>query len=231
MVDRNKKTNFVTLRTVPVILKNGNRRAKVNALLHDASTKTYMNVDVVAELALQGQVQKVTVNVVNDNVESFETMHIEVRLQSLNGQTDTTITEFTTNRVAGNIQPINWKQHARKWEHLTGIQFPNLGQRPTVDVLIGLDYSDLHYSYRDIRGNPGEPIARLTPLSWTCIGNPNDGQEQTLYHRTYFVHDPENRSDIDNIAMKFWEIENIKTKGENLILNTEERQALAKVEH
>jgi predicted dinucleotide-utilizing enzyme len=59
-----------------------------------------MNVDVVAELALQGQVQKVTVNVVNDNVESFETMHIEVRLQSLNGQTDTTITEFTTNRAA-----------------------------------------------------------------------------------------------------------------------------------
>jgi hypothetical protein len=53
-----------------------------------------------------------------------------------------------------------------------------------------------------------------------------DGQEQTLYHRAYFVHDPENRSDIDNIAMKFWEIENIKTKGENLILNTEERQAL-----
>jgi hypothetical protein len=44
---------------------------------------------------------------ISDNVESFETMHIEVRLQSLNGQTDTTITEFTTNRVAGNIQPIN----------------------------------------------------------------------------------------------------------------------------
>jgi hypothetical protein len=50
------------------------------------------------------------------------------------------------------------------------------------------------------RGNPGEPIARLTPLSWTCIGNPNDGQEQTLYNRTYFVHDPENRTDIDNIV-------------------------------
>jgi hypothetical protein len=194
-------------------LKNGNRRAKVNALLDDASTKMYMNVDVVGELVLQGQVQKVTVNVFNDKVESFETMHNEVRLQSLNGQTDTTITAFTTIRVAGNIQPINWKQHARKWEHLTGIQFPNLDQRPTVDVQIGLDYSDLYYSYRGVRGKPGEPIARLTLLSWTWIGNPNDGQEQTLYNRTYFVHDPENRTDIDNIVMKFWEIENIKTKG------------------
>ena len=71
-------------------------------------------------------------------------------LQSLNGQTDTTLTAFTTNRVTGNVQPINWKQHARKWEHLTGIQFPNLDQRPTVDVQIGLDYSDLYYSYREV---------------------------------------------------------------------------------
>ena len=109
-------------------------------------------------------------------------------LQSLNGQTDTTLTAFTTNRVTGNVQPINWKQHARKWEHLTGIQFPNLGQRPTVDVLIGLDYSDLHYSYRDIRGNPGEPIARLTPLSWTCIGNPNDDKNKhSIIERILFM--------------------------------------------
>jgi hypothetical protein len=66
---------------------------------------------------------------------------------------------------------------AFKLEHLAGIQFPNLGQPPVVGVLIGLDYSDLRYSYRDVRGKPGVPIARLTPLGWTCIGNPNDGQE------------------------------------------------------
>jgi hypothetical protein len=231
MVGRDKKANFVTLRTVPVILKNGNRRAKVNALLDDASTKTYTNADVAAELGFHGQVKKVIVNVLNDNVESFETMPIEVGLESLKGQTDKTITAFATNRVTGNMKPINWKQHARKWGYLTGIQFPNLGQRPTVDVLIGLDYSDLHYSHRDVRGKPGEPIARLTPLSWTCIGNPNDGQEQTLYNRTYFVHDLENRSDIDSIVKKIWEIENVKTQGENFILNNEEKQALTKVEH
>ena len=61
-----------------------------------------------------------TVNVLSDNVESFETMAIEVGLQSLNSQTDT-ITAFTTNRVTGNMQPINWKQHASKWDHFTGI--------------------------------------------------------------------------------------------------------------
>ena len=59
---------FVALRTVPVILKNGNRRIEVNALLDDASTRTYLNSDVAAQLGLQGEYQRVTVNVLNGRV-------------------------------------------------------------------------------------------------------------------------------------------------------------------
>ena len=44
---------IVALRTVPVFLKNGHRRIEVNALLDEASTKTYLNADVAAELELQ----------------------------------------------------------------------------------------------------------------------------------------------------------------------------------
>lgn len=48
--------------------------------------------------------QKVTVNVFNNKVETFETMPVEVRLQSHNGQIDVNIVAFTTNynRVTGN---------------------------------------------------------------------------------------------------------------------------------
>ncbi|CAC5423296.1 unnamed protein product [Mytilus coruscus] len=204
MIGRDRKSNFVTPRTVPVILKNGNRTINVNALLDDASMKTYINADVATELGLQGQVQKVTISVLNDNVETFETMPVEVRLQSHNGQTDAKIVAFTTNHVTGSLQPVDWKQHAWKWEHLAGIKFPNLGQRPTVDMLIGLDYPDLHYSYRDIRGKPGEPIARQMPLGWKWIRDPNSEQEQTLFNRTYFARGQENQNDLDNIVRKFW---------------------------
>ncbi|CAG2212936.1 unnamed protein product [Mytilus edulis] len=224
MIGRDRKSNFVTLRTVAVILIYGNRTVSVNALLDDASTKTYINADVVAELGLQGQVQKVTVNVLNDNVEKFETMPVEIRLQSHNGQTDAKIVTFTTNRVTGSLQPVDWKQHARKWDHLAGIKFPNLGKRPTVDMLIGLDYPDLHYSYRDIRGKPGEPIDRLTTLGLTCIGDPNSGQDQTLFNRTYFARGQEDRNDLDNIVRKFWEIENVKTPSENVFLSNESKK-------
>ena len=48
------KPDFFVLRTVPVIVKNGNRSMKLNALLDDASTKTYINADIAAELGLSG---------------------------------------------------------------------------------------------------------------------------------------------------------------------------------
>ena len=53
------------VRTVPVILKNGNRAIKVNALLDEASTKTYINADVASELGLTEISWKVTMNVLN----------------------------------------------------------------------------------------------------------------------------------------------------------------------
>lgn len=44
-------------------------------------------------------------------------------------------------------------------------------------MLIGIDRAELHYYIRDIYGQTGEPVARSTPLGWTCISAPdvNDG--------------------------------------------------------
>lgn len=56
-------SEYVALRTVPVILRNGNRSVKINALLDDGSTKTYLNENVAAELGLQGEMKTMTVKV------------------------------------------------------------------------------------------------------------------------------------------------------------------------
>lgn len=75
----------IALRTIPVYLKSGNRKLKVNALLDDASTKTYVNADVVAELGLQGHPQRVNVSVLNEQAETFETT-IDCLVESLDGK-------------------------------------------------------------------------------------------------------------------------------------------------
>ena len=47
------RPDYIALCTIPVILKDGDRSLKVNALLDDGSTKSYINADVAAELGLQ----------------------------------------------------------------------------------------------------------------------------------------------------------------------------------
>ena len=67
-------SSTIALRTIPVFLRNGQEKVmKVNTLLDDASTKTYINSDVAAELGLQGYLQQVNVSVLNGHVETFET--------------------------------------------------------------------------------------------------------------------------------------------------------------
>ena len=218
--------NFVALRTVRVILKSGNRRVEVNALLDDASTKTYLNSDVAAELALQGNCQKVTVNVLNGRTERFETMPVEFEIESLDGNFIRRISAFTTDRVTtGNVPIINWGKESGKWKHVQGIQVPKQSTaRPIIDILIGVDCLDLHFSHEDVQGLPGEPIPRRTPLGCTRIGNPDSNQGrcvQTSFIHAYFVHEESKLEEIDSSLRKFWEVEAVNKSGP--VLGIEDR--------
>ncbi|KAK2152118.1 hypothetical protein LSH36_339g03026 [Paralvinella palmiformis] len=64
------------------------------------------------------------------------------------------------------MKVINWNEHKN---NLKKTQFSQKGPRSILDILIGVNQADLHYYLRDIREQPGEPIAKLTPLGWTSI--------------------------------------------------------------
>ncbi|XP_070547931.1 uncharacterized protein [Ptychodera flava] len=203
-------------------------RITVNALLDDASTKTYVNADIAAELSIKGEPQRVDVNVLNGQIETCETMPVEVGLESVNGRVDMKVTAFT------NV--VDWSKYAGRWSHLDGISFPKLGSKPIIDILIGMDYADLHYSYRDIRGRPGEPIARLTPLGWTCIGNTvcsnvDKMQHQTNFTHTYFVKHSSELAEINNTLRQFWEIDDIPDISGIPVLSRDDQIALHKVQN
>ena len=229
--EETSRAHFTALRTVPVRVKNGNRSIVVNALLDDASTKTYLNADIAAELKLVGETRRITVNVLNGQMDSFETMPVEFELESLDGKIQVSATGYTTEKVTGDLQPVDWSKYAAKWKHLRGIKFPNLGPRPTVDILIGIDLADLHYSIQDIRGKPGEPVARLTPLGWTCIGGAarlENGSFNTNFNRAYFINQAD--TDLNQALQKFWEIEASGLFGEKQkSLAPEDSYALSKV--
>ena len=108
-VEPTPSTKFAALRTVPVYLTSGKRKVKVNALLDDGSSKTYLNSDIAAELELKGSPHVLTVNVLNDNQEKFETTVVEFTISSLNGRVSKLASAYTTEKVTGNMEVVNWR--------------------------------------------------------------------------------------------------------------------------
>ena len=53
-------SEFVALLTVPVYLASGGRQVKVNALLDEGSSRSYVNSDVAAELGLEWKPHELT---------------------------------------------------------------------------------------------------------------------------------------------------------------------------
>ena len=223
------------LRTIPVILKNGCRRLTVNALLDDASTQTYVNEDVAAELGLNGTLETIKVHVLNGDFKSFQTMRVKFGLESVNGDVDIRVLKaLTAKKVTGNMKFIQWSQNAHKWPQLKHIHFSGTGLRPIVDLLIGIDYLDLHCSYKEVRGQEGEPIARRTPLGWTCVGRP-EGKNIPDAHTNFSMTTlfTTRRCDVDEInstMKKFWDIDSGGTFTQTTMLDTDEKAALQKAE-
>ena len=220
-----QKSGPVSLRTVPVVLVAGKRRVTVNAILDDGSTRSYVNSDVAAELGVGGTSQQMTVHTLNGHKEVFCTTPVRLELESLDGRERADVELCTTRKVVGAISVLDWRTRGRKWEHLKGIQFPpvNACRSKGVDVLLGLDHADLHVSLRDIRGKPGEPVARLTPLGWTCVA-PTVHANHTGVGVTLHATDQEGLT--DSLLRSFWEIENISRETET-VLSADEQQLLS----
>ena len=84
----NAETPFesYSLRTVPVWMKANCRKVKINAILDDASNETFLNEEVVGVLGLQEPFQKVQIHVLNDTVETFESMPLKIEIESVDGR-------------------------------------------------------------------------------------------------------------------------------------------------
>ena len=49
--------------------------------------------------------------------------------------------------------------------YLKNIRLLNVDRKPIIDILIGVDYADLNCADMEVKGEPNQPITRLTPLA------------------------------------------------------------------
>ena len=127
---------------------------------------------------------------------------------------------------------VDWYKYKKQWPHLKSVDFQRCASKPIVDILIGQDCPSLHYALEEIRGKPGEPVARLTPLGWTCIGKPRPSDQpvlQTNFACTFFVRNVSEIEKLNENLKKFWEIESVRTSEETPIVRLEDKLALSTV--
>ena len=117
-------TKTISLPSVPVWLKANGRKVKVNALLDDGSNETFINEEVAGVLGLKERYHTVTVDVLNNEVETFQSMPLDVTIESHDGEFSKDIKVKTCpKRVTGNYRVENWKQSKDRWSHLKDCDF------------------------------------------------------------------------------------------------------------
>ena len=110
----------VSFRTVPVWLKSKGNKIKVNAVLDDASTISYVNEEVAGALGLSATYKKVSVNVLKANVETFYSMPASLTLESCDGNVKIPFQALTCPpRVTGTYKKVDWQRYQSRWPHLS----------------------------------------------------------------------------------------------------------------
>jgi len=170
------KTNAVILQTLVCNLsgRKGRKGSKIVALLDPGSTQTFVDRNTAVKLKLKRTSKSLVmpVTVFNQQVNT-DTYSVELHLTSSDGSYTTTITAYAVYDLAKHINVIDWSKEKNEFSHLVNVPIESLPSEQSVNLLIGYDHAALLESSERRTGTSGQPIARLTPLGWTCSVSPD----------------------------------------------------------
>ena len=124
--------------------------------------------------------------------------HVTVELNNDSGSFSTSMSAWVLPTITGPVDVVDWNQRKTEWQHLRDVDFPDvLG--PCIDMLIGVNSPECHTSLEERHGTTSEPVARQTPLGWTCYGplNASSACDTTML----VMNESES---LDSIVKKFW---------------------------
>ena len=158
-------TEQVSFMTVPVILVNGHERRRVVALLDPASSASYVKEEVAKQLRLNGPSHRLEASVIGGANVSGMRHNVKVTLESVEGGLTADFDAWVMPTVTGTVTLVPWREPAGKWRNLQDLPFAKVEVGDEIDLLVGLNAIDLHSVLDERHGEPGDPIARKTPLA------------------------------------------------------------------
>ena len=207
---------------------------KVNVMLDNCSTGSYVSDAPAEELTLQGKSQQLTISGTGGTEVKKHSRQVEVMVTSLDKKFSANLQANILDNISGDTPALEWSKLKKEWPHLQSIPFPNVANRRQIDVLIGSDNPIFHHILQEVRGTKArDPIARKTSLGWVCFGPTLTEQfrrsSKSYFTRTYRTNQIEEQGP-DDILRRFWELEAIGIRDETeRDLTPDEKAAVAQV--
>lgn len=162
----------VSLRVVPVFVTSSNgQKRRLNAFLDDGCDSTYVRKSVATALGMTKiDRHSLTVSTMTGVAENLQSGTVAITVESLDGRIGARLECRVLDNLCEGLRPQNWSLDKNRWPHLRAIDFPRIEGSDQIDIVIGSDHPELMMSLEEVSGKPGDPVARRTPLGWTCAG-------------------------------------------------------------
>ena len=108
-----------------------------------------------------------------DRQVEIDTYSVVFFLKSYDGSLIQPIHAYTVKDLAKHISVVDWSKEKHKFLHLQVVPFEPHPQGGSIALLIGSDNLSWHRTIITKAGTVDQPVARLTPLGWTCSGSPS----------------------------------------------------------
>ena len=124
-------------------MKANGRKVKINAILDDASNETLLNEAVAGILGLQEPFEKVQVYVLNETVETFQSMPIKTEIESVDDRFSKEISAKTCLQKVIIVARVE----IRKWDHKCN-ECKRRRSKPACQIMAPLPKTRLRFSFR-----------------------------------------------------------------------------------
>ena len=193
---------------------SGGQLIPVSVLIDEGSDTTLFREDFLQRLKISGK--GTTLDLVGvTGAESYKSQKAPVRFLLPDGE-EAVIKGITIPQISRPTPVIDWRKLKNQWPHLADVPVQESGGR--IDVLLGLDHSNLLAVLESRVGGEHEPFASRTRLGWVVRGLlGSDIGPMTTAH----IHHISATSEfsLDEVFQKFCTTENFGTefKGDGLL--------------
>ena len=177
---------YISIRTVMVEIRCGQKRKRVIAALDSCSNNTNIDADLAEELGLP----ILRANIPREmhfleRKAHIKSNYVRFVVAPIDSDAAFEMTGFTIKDLMSGSPVVDWNKAADEYPHLKEACIPSSRSSDRVQILIGTEFAELMTPYRVLRGGPGSgaPVAELTDLGWAFSGRtgmkrPNQASSQ-----------------------------------------------------